>query len=325
MTWICSPRILWALGVCLLFSPAASQSQGPSTPSSPTPERIQKLEAELLVRRAKLQELEVQQARLKTEIELVVAEYRQLEQKLQAEKERLARSGAQPNPASPEERLDRIERHIQALQQELREARAALPRDGKTQSTKFSALDFQSLANQKRTETFHSSRFPGNSLSPLAAGEQRLLEIPFQIGDGILQLGSNELNDKPEKITGIKVGKKLTKLHFLQATAYFLEDEVPIGSYTVHYADGTTETIPIVNGKDVVDWWKYPFSKEPSQGKVAWTGDNGAGKEFEATQWLFLTTWTNPKSDTEITSVDFSSTMNTRCAPFCVAITAEQK
>ena len=57
---------------------------------------------------------------------------------------------------------------------------------------------------------------------------------------------------------------------------------------------------------------------------VSVIGNNGAGKEFEATQWLFLSTWPNPKLDTEVTSMDFASTMNTRCAPFCVAITAEQ-
>jgi hypothetical protein len=127
--------------------------------------------------------------------------------------------------------------------------------------------------------------------------------------------------DKPEKITGIKVDRKLRDLYFLQATAYHLEEEVPIGSYTVKYADGTTETIPIVNGKDVTDWWKYPFSKAPTRGKVAWEGANDAAKELNATLWLFMSTWKNPKPNAMVKSIDFASTMDTSCAPFCVAIT----
>src|SRR5204862_44356 len=76
--------------------------------------------------------------------------------------------------------------------------------------------------------------------------------------------------------TGIKVGKKFTSLHVLHATAYSVEEEedVTIGSYTLHYEDGTTQTIPIVNGQDVRGWWKRPGAPEPSRGKVAWEGSN---------------------------------------------------
>ena len=195
-------------------------------------------------------------------------------------------------------------------------------RNAQQETAKFSPIDFQKQANHKRKDDFHSGKYPGNTLD--LSGEQKLLKISFNIGEGVLQLGSTELKDKPEKITGIKVGKKLTNFHFLHATAYFLEEEVTIGNYKVHFADGTSETIPIVNGKDVTDWWKYPFSKAPSTGKVAWEGNNQAGKEFDAAQWLFLSSWKNPKPDVSVTSVDFVSTMDTRCAPFCVAITAEE-
>jgi hypothetical protein len=190
--------------------------------------------------------------------------------------------------------------------------------------SRFSPLDFQALANHKRKDSFHSGARPGNTLTSLGSGEQRLIGIPFQIGDGVLQLGSTTLKDKPAKITGIKVGKKLTELHILQASGYFLEQEAPVGSYTVHYEDGTSETIPIVHGKDITDWWKYPYSKAPTRAKVAWEGTNEGAKDFDATLWLFLSTWKNPRPNAVVTSIDFASTMDTECAPFCVALTAAE-
>jgi hypothetical protein len=188
----------------------------------------------------------------------------------------------------------------------------------------FSPLDFQALANQKRKDSFHSGDRPANTLASLAPGEHRLLGIPFQIGEGVLQVGSTQLANKPAKITGIKVEKKLRELYFLHATAYHLDEEVPIGSYTVRYADGTSETVPIVNSQDVTDWWKYPFSKAPTKGKVAWEGANDAAKEFNATLWLFMSAWKNPRPHSVVKSVDLASTMDTACAPFCVAITMSQ-
>jgi hypothetical protein len=191
---------------------------------------------------------------------------------------------------------------------------------------KFIHLDLQAKANQKRTEVFHSGRYPGNTLTALPGGVQTLLDVPFQVGAAVLQLGSTGIADKPDKIAGISVGRKCTRLHILHATGYYLDDgqEANIGAYTVHYDDGTSTTIPIVYGRDVLDWWKYPGAGDPSRGKVAWEGTNEAAKEFEATLRLYLTTWENPHPDKAVKTIDYSSTMDTPCAPFCVALTVEE-
>jgi hypothetical protein len=318
-----SRRFLGILAACVLLPLATAYSQVPQTP---TPrDTIQKLEAELDARRAKLQDLAAQQARLAAEIEVQKAETRLIEQRLREAKARQAGdTGRTARGTTTEERLDRLEQQLLALQRELREMRTGPGREGKAEATKFAPVDLQPYANQKLKEAMGSGSRPANTLASLPAGQQKFLDIPFQVGEGLMQLGSTELADKPEKIKDIKVGKKLAKLHFLHATAFYLDEETPIGSYTVHYADGTTETIPIVNAKDVTDWWKYSFSKEPTQGKVAWQGANDAAKEFEATLWLFQGTWVNPKPDVAVTTIDYASTMKTRCGPFCVAITAEQ-
>jgi hypothetical protein len=311
----------------LLLSLATVRGQAPQAPTSNAArDTARQLEAELEARHAKLQELVAQHARLAALIEALQTETLLMAQRLQEAKARLTGEAvrSQRSGASAEERLERLEKQVQALQHQLREIRSGLSGEGKSQVKKFTLLDLQPYANQKLNESMGSGSRPGNTLASLPAGRQQFLGIPFQIGEGLLQLGSTGLPDKPERIKGIRVGHKLAKLHFLHAAAFYLEEETPIGSYTVHYADGSTETIPILNAKDVSDWWKYPFSKEPTQGKVAWQGVNDAAKEFDATLQLFLSTWVNPKPDVAVTHIDYASTMKTPCGPFCVAITAEQ-
>jgi hypothetical protein len=158
----------------------------------------------------------------------------------------------------------------------------------------------------------------------LASGEHWLLGIPFQVGEGILHLGSKVLPNQPEKISGIKVGRRFTRLHILHASAYAVDEkDVRIGSYTLHYEDGTTQIIPIANGRDVCGWWNRPGAPEPSEGKIAWKGVNDSATRNGATVRLFMSTWENPQPDKAVLRIDYASTM-TNCAPFCVAMTMEK-
>jgi RNA polymerase sigma factor (sigma-70 family) len=184
-------------------------------------------------------------------------------------------------------------------------------------------LDLQEKANQKLTDNFHSAA-EGNSLSDLPTGMQTFADVKFSIGRGVVQLGSQKVKDMPEKIEGIKVGQKFDKLHILHATGYYLDQEVLIGEYVIHYTDKSTEKIEIVYGKDVIDWYLYPDAKEPSRGKKAWEGINENAKKYNAKLRLYVTTWDNPHPGKEVVSIDYISTM-TDCAPFCVAMTVERK
>jgi hypothetical protein len=187
----------------------------------------------------------------------------------------------------------------------------------------FAPLDLRARTNHKSKNSFHSGQYPGNTLASLPAGKQKLRGIVFQVGDGVIQLGSMQLPNKPAKVWGILVDQKFSKLHILHATAYSEEPYKRIGAYTVHYEDGTSATLPIVFGKDVLDWWKNPGDPEPTRGKVAWEGKNEAVKGSRTTIRLYLTTWKNPHPEKTVSRIDYASTM-TNCAPFCVAITAEK-
>jgi hypothetical protein len=182
-------------------------------------------------------------------------------------------------------------------------------------------IDLGPQANQKLTESVGNE---GNNLAALPRGEQTFAGVKFKVGDGLIQLASKNAPDKPEKAEGIKVGATCSRLHFLHATHWNAPDDAIIGYYTVRYEDKSEETVAIVYGKDVLDWWYREDSKEPTRGKVAWKGTNDDATNSGSKIRLYLTTWKNPEPTRKIVSIDFGSTNATEAAPFCVAITAEE-
>jgi hypothetical protein len=181
-------------------------------------------------------------------------------------------------------------------------------------------IDLQPKANQKLKESFRGV-FEGNNLAELKQGIQTLNGLKFDIGEGLIRLASVRLKDDlPERVEGIKVGAKFATLHILHATAYSAADEMVIAKYVVHYDDQSTDTIEVVYGKDVRDWWCHDGDADPTRGKVAWTGSNQAAASAGSSLWLFSLTWKNPKADKKVLAIDFISTL-TEAAPFLVAMT----
>src|SRR4051812_40059471 len=66
-------------------------------------------------------------------------------------------------------------------------------------------VDLKDHINIKLDTNLHSERYPDNNLKSLPTGKQKLGDVTFEIGDGVLQLGSSLVADKPAKFTGIKV------------------------------------------------------------------------------------------------------------------------
>jgi len=197
----------------------------------------------------------------------------------------------------------------------------------------FTYIDLQPKANQKLNDSFHGDP-EGNNLAELPRGEQTMAKVKFKIGDGLIQLASTLLKDKPAKVEGIVVDRKLKKLHFLHATGFgggspddaiHVKDDTPIGAYIVHYDDKTTEKIPIVYGQHVRDWWDYDRSKETPRSRLAWQGSNEAAKRLKCQLLLYCTTWENPHADKRVVAIDYQCTNDTPAAPFCIAITAQVK
>jgi beta-galactosidase len=187
------------------------------------------------------------------------------------------------------------------------------------QTTTF--LDLQPKANQKLTDNFHTPANAGNNLAELPKGDQEFAGVKFHIGDGLIQLASPKVRDKPAKVEGIAVGQAFGRLHVLHATGYTVTDGTLIGKYVIRYEDKTTTAIKIVYGEDVRDWWNIHPEKGLTRGKEAWAGKNQNTPSIR----LFLTTWENPHPKKKVVSIDYLSTQTSDAAPFCVAMTVETK
>lgn len=200
---------------------------------------------------------------------------------------------------------------------------------------KFTYVDLKDKFNHKITEKFHATDTDENNLA-IEPGKQKLGDIDFQIGDGVIQLGSIMVKEDPEKVEGIKIGHKFVKLHIIHACGYgggpnttppgFVADDTTIGEYKVYYDDKTTETIPIVYGQDVRDWWFGKDEKAPAKSKVVWKSETEQSKKYMCGTRLYLSTWKNPKPDKKVVSIDYiGRKTETGAAPFCVAMTLESE
>jgi hypothetical protein len=191
---------------------------------------------------------------------------------------------------------------------------------------RFTFVDLQSKANQKLTDEFHNDEPQGNTLKNLPRGRQTFGDVVFDIGEGVMQLGCPRIPKKPDEIKGIPVGAKFHKLHYLHAAGYgtLADDDVVIACYIIRYEDQSKETIEIVNGQDLKDWWSPEGDTLPTRAQVAWVGENDAAKKENFKIRLYAGVWTNPHPDKKVTSIDFVNIQDSLSAPFCVAITLEK-
>ena len=188
-------------------------------------------------------------------------------------------------------------------------------------------VDLAATANRKRAEMF--AGFPNNNLEGLPGGEQTLGGVKFKVGDAVIQLAGQKLTDAPVKVEGIVVGSSVERLYFLHATQFGdpthgVLPGTTIGEYKVRFEDGASESIPIVVGEDVGEWWHSDGSSATSRGIVVWTGASDASKAANMRLRLFLSAWDNPHPGKKVATIDVASA-NTPAAPFCLAITAEER
>jgi hypothetical protein len=157
------------------------------------------------------------------------------------------------------------------------------------------------------------------TLADLPANVNVFQGATFRV-EGLIQLQSITLKQRapwyPDSVKGIPVDMTCSNLHFFHGTAWSVADGSKIGAYVIHFADGSQMEFPIIYGTDVRNW---SFNdKDPDQtAKTVWSS-----KRHPIFFRLYASTWRNPKEDVKVTSVDFVS-LETDCAPFLLAITAE--
>jgi len=186
-------------------------------------------------------------------------------------------------------------------------------------------LDLSSHYNAALNETWHKGGMANNTLKDLPTGIQSFAGTDFDVR-GIVQLSGQQAEQElavlfPKEVTNIAVQQKGQKIHILHACAWISSHGTRIGSYTIHYADGQSRSVPVVYGVDVQDWWLSEDILSDPKPNVVWTGRNHAAPDGPSLG-ICKTTWTNPLPDVEIDHIDYRSTME-NSAPFLIAITVE--
>ncbi len=166
----------------------------------------------------------------------------------------------------------------------------------------------------------------GPSLKNFPAGTNVFGGVSFLTG-GVIQLNGGGLQgQQPGRytnlVTGIPVGMKVRRLHFLGGAGWSIAEKAAVGELIVRYENRSQDRIPIVYDRHVKDWWQEAPRGLPDDPIVAWSGDINKDQGASGPGHLYRYSWTNPQPNIPIASLDFRSTM-LNAAPFLIAITAE--
>jgi hypothetical protein len=172
----------------------------------------------------------------------------------------------------------------------------------------------------------------GDDLNRLRRGIRKLGDTYFRIGEGMIRLDPQGTHALPREVDDIAVGARANRLHLLHATQQEAIPGSEVLSYMVHYGDGTSERIPIVCGRDILDWRMTPSHVElAADAKVAWTGLNDQTERkthldpFDASAIRLVSkTWMNPHPEKQITSIDMNLSAGITVDTFLVAATLER-
>ncbi len=183
-------------------------------------------------------------------------------------------------------------------------------------------LSFQTVSIHEKCNQFTTAErgwFRGNAdISHAPAGRVRLAGVPYDIVDfrtspvpSCIMLGGNQANgDLPEQVNDIPIGRKADCLFFLHTYQRARtwrrrrndKTPPPVFVYVVHYADGQTETVPILYQEGAGHW----LTEEPQglqDAALAWAA-RPEGKEETPYAALYSYRWRNPRPDVAIRSVD---------------------
>jgi hypothetical protein len=188
-------------------------------------------------------------------------------------------------------------------------------------------LDLTESCNFGLNETVSFGSAGGEDFLNLPKGTFKLdgVNPSFDIRGRIQVKGKRLRLPFPARVDGIKVKQQCRRVHFICGTVYNAAAGTEIGRFDVHYADGQSNRIQIIYGRDVQDWLFDPQQPQAKAGQVAW---QGATSTTQASQHkgkhirLYHLQWENPSPEARIASLDFVSAL-TDAAPFVIAITLE--
>lgn len=123
--------------------------------------------------------------------------------------------------------------------------------------------------------------------------------------------------------TGVTVGRAFRRAAWLQGTVWTASPGEIVGLLVWHYADGKSQTVPIVYGRNTARFWADLQQLEDEKDFVepVWRHKE-TKEEVGKERWLriYRQDWDNPWPDVLVTSLDFVSIRECRAAPFLIAV-----
>ncbi len=176
-------------------------------------------------------------------------------------------------------------------------------RRGRLHSYTLEASDAQPMAPIKLDESFAAVDLKGFVNEPV----DELIGKGTPVKEGIVKLGrvpalvamngENCLVKSTYSVKGMRVGRKADRIHFFDG-GHYNEHTGVVGSYLIHYADGTTETIPLVDGITTGNFGS--LEPEFSRTQILWKGFNDK-KDY---RYLYRYDWVNLHPEKVIYSID---------------------
>lgn len=145
---------------------------------------------------------------------------------------------------------------------------------------------------------------------------------------GVVLMTGRSLNNfylqYPEKIESIPIGSKASKIHFLHGCLWPGYPDEAIGTYIVHYANGTHQSIPLIYEKNIANVCNKPSQITVSNVEQATLVEIPKNHERNnsKTNLSYHFAWENPHPELIIDHIDVQS-LRKDSAPILLGITLE--
>lgn len=184
-------------------------------------------------------------------------------------------------------------------------------------------ISLAKFVGYKASEFKKSTTFPWQGVP---AGEQTWAGIPLDISGAIFLWGERSAARNmvhPDRVDGIPVNRMFDQLYVCHAAFFEAEAGDEIFHVAFHYADGVTESPPIVCGGDSKDWFVSEGEEQvqPTNERsvLAWVGEGQASGRPQKVRFL-LTALDNPRPDQTVLAVDLIS--NKKQSAACIVALA---
>jgi len=162
-----------------------------------------------------------------------------------------------------------------------------------------------------------STYAPDNAWALVPTGRTNYGGVPFDVSRKLQLHGNQAAKDNrfyPQRIIGIPVGLRLSRLHVLHGTDLSETNTRPIAAVQLNFQGGSNFTFLITYGLHVRNWSKDPKNsdvvKDPDS-TIAWTGDaSGTDKDGKILR-LYKSAFTLPNPAPIVENIDLYSLFGT--------------